>query len=749
MKPIQKLTFSILGLLIGLTGCTYFISKQKESNYRIVTTNPTDPIQQKAAAELQKYLYQISGKTLPISSPKANHNIFIGKPEQAVKEIELFEVSNLEEDGFYLRTVKDDLYLIGGSEKGVLYAVYELLEKLGCRQFTATEQFIPTIPDLKFPILDEIQIPKIKYRDLLYHNAKYNNYSDWHKLDVPDHTQDRENWGFWCHSSFQLVDPGIYFAAHPEYFAEVNGKRIPSTQLCTTNQEVIKIVINSLRKEMTRKPEAQYWSVSQEDNFGYCTCQQCREINEREGSPMGAILYMVNQVADAFPDKTISTLAYEYSRRPPQFMKPRKNVNIMLCSIECNRSKPIAEDPSSAEFMKEVLAWDEICDNILVWDYVIQFKNLLSPFPNFHVLQPNLQFFSQHGGQAEFQQGNREVGGEFAELRAYLIAKLLWNPEADVKAIMSDFLNGYYGKAGIYIQEYLELMTEALLASDTRLDIFGNPVSAKDSYLTPELMKKYEALFDLAETAVARNRELLERVRICRLPLQYARLEQAKADPFGPQGWYKQENRKWIISDELIKMLKTFRARANKQGVTRVHEWDTTVDEYYTETMKFAEFDPTRNLAFQAKIEGSEPDAKYAHNGIIDLTNGISGTGDWTMHWLGYEGRDLEFLLTLDNPEDLHEIELSFIQDPLSWIFYPNQIEILTSNNGVDYNLFAKESITPQKKVPKVGTFTLTGNSKSQYIKVKIEASKQCPEWHIGQGNPSWTFIDEIRVIAN
>lgn len=746
MRPILKLTLSILGLLIGLTGCAYFLPKKDESNYRIIITNPTDHIQQKAAAELQKYLFQMSGKTLPVSTTKSKKNIYLGKPENALTEIESVDLTAFESDGFYLKTLNDDLYIIGGNEKGVLYGVYELLEKMGCRQYSAEVQIIPEIAELKFPVLDEIQVPKIQYRDVLYHNAKFENYANWHKLDVPLQGESRKDWGYWCHSSFQLVDPMIYFTPHPEYFAEVNGKRIPSTQLCTTNQEVIKIVIERLGEEMAKKPEAQYWSVSQEDNYGYCTCEKCQAINDREGSPMGAILHMVNQVAEAFPDKIISTLAYEYSRRPPLHMKPRKNVNIMLCSIECNRSKPIAEDPSSAKFMKDVLAWDEISDNILVWDYVVQFKNLLSPFPNFHILQPNLRFFADHGGLAEFQQGNREIGGEFAELRAYLIAKLLWNPEANVKAIMTDFLMGYYGQGGKYIQEYIDLMTEALIASDTRLDIFGNPITAKNTYLAPELMQKYEALFDQAETAVAGNRAVLERVRICRLPLLYARLEQAKADPFGPGGWYKQENNNWIISDELIQMLKTFASRANKQGVTRVHEWDTTVDEYYTETMKFAEFDPTRNLAFQAKIEGSAPNAKYAHNGIADLTNGISGTGDWSMHWLGYEGRDLELILTLDKPEDLHELELSFIQDPLSWIFYPNKIEILTSNNGVDYNLFAKESIIPQKKVPKVGTFNLSGNSKSQYIKVKIEASKQCPEWHIGQGNPSWTFIDEVRV---
>src|SRR5690606_23536657 len=153
---------------------------------------------------------------------------------------------------------------------------------------------------------------------------------------------------------------------------------------------------------------------------------------EREGSPSGSIIHFVNQVAAHFPDRVISTLAYEYSRKAPATLRPAGNVHIMLCSIEVNRDRPIPEDPPSADLRRDVEEWSRIADDIIVWDYVIQFRNLVSPFPNLHVIQPNLQFFADHGVKAMFEQGNREVGGEFAELRAYLISKLMWNPALDV-----------------------------------------------------------------------------------------------------------------------------------------------------------------------------------------------------------------------------------------------------------------------------------------------------------------------------
>ncbi len=115
-----------------------------------------------------------------------------------------------------------------------------------------------------------------------------------------------------------------------------------------------------------------------------------------------------------FPDKIISTLAYQYTRSAPKKVKPLPNVNIMLCSIECNRSMPIAKDPSSASFVKDIKDWTKLTGNILIWDYVVQFRNYISPFPNLRVLQPNLAFFADNGCRLMFQQGS---GAGFVGIR--------------------------------------------------------------------------------------------------------------------------------------------------------------------------------------------------------------------------------------------------------------------------------------------------------------------------------------------
>ncbi len=106
---------------------------------------------------------------------------------------------------------------------------------------------------------------------------------------------------------------------------------------------------------------------------------------------------------------------------------------------------------------------------------------MLSPFPNLQVLQPNIQFFAENGVNAMFEQGNREVGGEFAALRSYLLSKLLWDPYLDADSLMNDFLFGYYGAAGKPVREYIDLMRVELLKGGKPLRIFGSPNEASET----------------------------------------------------------------------------------------------------------------------------------------------------------------------------------------------------------------------------------------------------------------------------
>ncbi len=734
------------------TGEKITLADNGYSRYSIVIPTHATDQEQKAATVLQNYLLQISGTALPVIAAdkhRSPHEIILGQNERLDELSSPINYKLLKEDGFLIKTDSSRLIIAGGSEKGTLYGVYSFLEKyLGCRMYTPKVKIIPQQKKIVVDKVNDQQVPKIGFRDTHYRSTWHAEYTDWHKLDH-DPSGERTDWGMWVHTFNELVPPKIYYQSHPEYFSMVKGKRLP-TQLCLSNPAVLEITVQNLRKEIARNPSAKYWSVSQNDNRDYCTCDNCKALDEREGSPSGSIVNFVNQVADQFPDKMISTLAYEYGRHAPKTLKPRDNVNIMLCSIEAYRHKAITEDTASAVFVKDVQDWGKIAKDIIVWDYVIQFNHLVSPFPNMHVLQPNIQFFAENGVNAMFEQGNREIGGEFAALRSYLISKLLWDPYLNVDSVMNDFLSGYYGPAGKPIGQYIDLMREELIKGGKPLRIFGSPNEAAITYLTPMLISKYNQLFDEAEKLVSDSTEILERVRIARLPLMYATMEQAKKNFTGENGLFEKVNGKWEAKTKFRNMVDEFTDLCKREGVTQVKEWSTTPEEYRSAMYRIFSQGMNEHLAYGKKALLISPDTSGINaTELIMLTDGKRGSHDYDNNWVIFAGKNLEAVIDLGKVEKVRKIGSGYYQLGFWLRLLPTNVEYYTSVDGKKFELV--DNIKNTLPIDQYGGYLREFNTEftsrdARYIKIRAVSMGNTPGWHPGAGRPANMLIDEIVV---
>ena len=722
------------------------------SKYHIVIPSSSSEYETKAAAILQDYLISISGAVLPIigaDKARSRFEIVLGQNDR-IDELALdINFNELQADGFLMQTDSMRLIIAGGSGKGTIYGVYTFLEKyLGCRMYTPTVKVIPNQKQIVIGQISDKEVPKIRFRSVHYKSTWDAEYVNWHKLSH-DQNGERTDWGLWVHTFNELVPPELFFDKHPEYYAMVDGKRLP-TQLCLTNADVLKITIQNLRKKIAQNPEALYWSVSQNDNRRFCTCDLCKAIDEREGSPSGSIINFVNQVADQFPDKVISTLAYEYGRKAPKTLKPRSNVNIMLCSIEAYRNLPITEDPARVDFVNDAEDWGKIADDIIVWDYVIQFTNLLSPFPNLHVLQPNIQFFVKNGVTAMFEQGNREVGGEFAELRSYLISKLLWNPDLNVDALMNDFLNGYYGSAGPYIRKYIDTMREAQQISGMPLRIFGNPNEEEKSFLTPDLIDSYSEIFDEAEKSVADSAELLELVRIARQPINFAIMEQAKKHYTGERAVFHKVNGAWEARPEFRAMIGPFTDLCIRQGVTRVKEWCTSPEEYRASTYRILSLGMKEHLAYGKKVLFVSPDSTELRPGSATmLTDGKRGGHEYDYNWFGCSGQNLEVIIDLGTLKTVKHIESAYYHFAYWRTIAPTKVEYFISTDGTNFTRVGENTLL--LPIDQYGGFQRDviaefAPQEARYVKVFAYSIGNTPDWHPGAGQPAIMSVDEIVV---
>jgi len=745
----MKRVITIILLAVIFYGCSdrqLYIVKNGESKYSIIVPSSADSLTLKAASELQKYIKSSTKVLLPIKKESdpgfVGKKIFVGiQPEENVKAVpdEIWFVN------------KEKLIFIGGSDsKSTLYAVYSFLEKyVGARFLTPSAEVIPQRKDLTIPKrLDYRYTPDITTRtvhSLLFY--KHPDFAGKQKVTAnafPGYVPVAR-----VHTFRLFVPEEKYYKTHPEYFALRNGRRVP-TQLCLTNPDVFEIVKKEVAKLLEEYPGSTVISVSQNDNTQYCECPACSEIDKREGSPSGTMIEFVNKIAKEFPDKEISTLAYQYTRKAPKYIKPGKNVLITLCSIECDRSAPIAQ--KCTDFANDLKEWGRITENIRIWDYTTQFTNFLAPFPNLYTLQPNIQLFRDNNAKWVFEQHSNNPS-ELFELRTYLTAKLLWNPDVDADSIINDFLNNYYQEAALYIRSYIDRIHEEI-KKDKKffLFLYGDPSQAFNSFLSPDLLKLYDDWYDEAENSVKDKPEILKRVRVARLSVDYAILEASRSQisndyrlvVTNSEG---EEHVPQVLTDRLNRFEKT----CNEAGITLLNEMGYTVDEYvalYKQTIKRAE---QTDFAYHKPVKLLTKAKKYADENPQTLTDGAFGGPGFYANWLGFEGDDLIAVIDLEKEYQISEISSAFLQVVNHVVFFPLRVSYYASTDGKNFflvkSLKNKYPLTKNSKKNDIEYFDAKFSPvKARYVKIKAYNMKTPPYWHHATGTPSWIFCDEVQV---
>ena len=523
----MKQLIQCMGMLMLLFGLSSRVSaqitlvKDGKATSRIVLVEKNE-VNEQAATLLQDFVKRISQATLPIvADTKARSgDILIGGKQASAGE-----------DGFLLKTTANEqLQISSGGDKGAIYGVVSLLEQyMGVSYFAKEAYTLTPMQTITLPAIHREETPAFRYRQTYSYNNDDPVYKLWFRLEEP---KDMFIENMWVHTFNRILPSDRFGKEHPEYYSFINGEHRPghNSQWCLTNPKVFDAAVRQLDSIFKAHPDMKMISVSQNDgNNTNCSCPACKEVDEYEGSPSGNLIRFLNKLAERFPDKEFSTLAYLYSMQPPKHVKPLPNVNIMLCDIDCKREVPLTDNASGRDFVKALEGWSKISDNIFVWDYGINFDNIVSPFPNFHILQKNIQLFKKNHVTMHFSQVNGIRGGDFSEMRAYMIGKLMWDPYQNADSLMRTFMNGYYGAAAPYLYQYQKIMQGALLAGGQPLWIYDSPISHKNGMLNPVLLKTYNELFDQAEEAVAGDTVLLCRVQLSRLPLQYSELEDRKS----------------------------------------------------------------------------------------------------------------------------------------------------------------------------------------------------------------------------
>lgn len=704
--------------------------KDGQPKSRIVV-NSDSKIDRRAANLMQMFVERISGAKLPIvkSKSKKRGDIIIGEGS----------TKGLTEDGYRLKQSWGKLYVSSGGDKGTLNGVAQLLEDyLGVKYYSTNFYTLDKRSTVKLPKLNVKRNPVFRYRQSQCYALREDSvYRMFTKLE--EHP-DEFVASLWVHTFSKLLPEKPYANTHPEFYAMINGQRVPGgeSQWCLTNPELFEVVAHRIDSIFKAHPERIMMSVSQNDgNAGACQCPECKKLEEYEGATSGPYIHFLNKLAERFPDKKFSTLAYYFTLQPPKHVKPLPNVNVMVCAIGATREAPLTETKSGREFVEALEGWSAISNNLFVWDYGINFTDYLSPFPNFPVLAENMQLFEKHHAQMHFQNNGGEKGSDFPEMRAYIVSKLMWDTHLDVDATMREFMDGYYGPASPYIYEYEKTLERELVKSGRPLLIYDTPTSHKNGMLNAENRKRYNELFDKAEAAVANDSAYLAHVRMARLPLMYSDLEIDK-------GVDKPDFAR------LRKDIKLFDERTALYGVKMLNEAGNKPHDY-------CELYKSRNVGTDVPSKALGAKVTYLVNPNGDfgprpgslLTDGKFSGLSYKDNWVGWIGKDGEVIIDLGEEKDIRSIETDCLRHRGAWVFLPTRIDYDISLDGENYTSFGykvqpEDRATPIKFVKM--TVTKPQPVKARYIKVKVTSIKRCPEWHAAAGKECWTLIDEISV---
>lgn len=564
---IRAFLLFLIFLLVHTAQAANTLFSNGKTIYHIVLSTTASTVEQHAATEMQQYLKQISGATFPILHSDAHqngHNIYVGYTLQ-LKALANADKPAPDSQTLHILSRSGNLYIWGGSKSGTMYGIYTFLEKhLGVEWLSTDCTIVPqkqtfTLNDFNFS--DQ---PAIAYRHPLYHSTQHNlAWSAHNKINGHfglDRSSDYGDFGgMWgIHTMGLLIPQDTYFQKHPEYYSLHNGKRIKNGQLCLSNKEVIALLRYKLDSVITANPGYKIFSLSQNDNQNFCECQRCKAIEKKYGAHSGLILYAINKIAKDLrklhPGVMVSTLAYQYSEKPPKGIKPETNVVIQLTDVGNCFIHPFTAADNKA-FLQDLDGWLALTNNVYIWDYVNNFYHYLLPYPFQHAMQANYAHLAAKQVYGILAQGQYQTpGAGFDNMNTWLLAKMMWNPRQNVDSLAKIFIKGYYGPAADEAYAYYQLSI-GLTGKSKHLRFYDDYNS---SIFSEMFVKSALDLLNKGLKKTGKNEVYQDRLNLLLLQPLYLQVERQKAKAMANGNYTK-----------LLRLLKRYDVNVGENTTTK------------------------------------------------------------------------------------------------------------------------------------------------------------------------------------
>lgn len=445
-----------------------------------------------AASELKKYLLRITGVTVEIANNDCGSKMFILSVD---KELDLAHT-----DAFKTGVLGDNVYIVGKTERGLIYGVYDLIERfLGVDFFTADCETVPfkkvieigefsyeplfsmrtyLVGDTFGELADQDFMAKVKVKDV---------YTEPDKA----HGGNIGVYGRNVSHNFRFYVPyEKYGKTHPEFYRAitVNGEDMVTVDITnglkddgsidrTMAESVVKSTIDEMYKDVVAMPDVNVFTLTQEDGPDYFDDDHNRslaKIYKRSGLLVrfcNAVVRGVNKRAKKELGRTIKlmTFAYDYAKDAPV-----KTIDGKVCPIDqtviadenliiqfalfSNGAYGYFDVRQNEDVLKPMREWQVIAKEFWFWGYDIAFNNYFAFYDTFKNIDENVKGFKDYGISYLCIQGSNDSKRNWqCNMRAYAYRQKMNGNSLSAKELIDKYINGYYSVAGDSVRKFIKL----------------------------------------------------------------------------------------------------------------------------------------------------------------------------------------------------------------------------------------------------------------------------------------------------
>ena len=470
----------IISLLMFLCSSSLFAFEMKPgikvikgSDRHIVTA---------AAEDLAYYLGHIMNTNIPVVSKEEGGTGTIVVSFQPEKD--------LPEDAFVIDVTKEQVSITGANERGVLFGVYYFLDHyLGCKFLAADYEYIPHFAGKVLPEKSDRQIPRFAYREIFIAEGDDPVFSFKNLLNgrLGHRIEKRE--------AEKNYTTGI------DTYSFISSQLISDRYACNgqylfSDSSVKKEALIKLDKKLSEiYMKRQIYAILEHEDRG----SVCERGLKKGETPQKAFLdytsYLAKGLQKKYPKVKFYHQAYFWSRRAPADAKRLpSNLGVHFAPIEADFSQPL-KSKTNSRYWQDLLSWKPLTDDVIVWHYITNFNAYPAPYPNLDALAQDLHDLGKEPFVTGlFLQGAyNSAGSELAELRLWVFARLLWNPNQNIETLIKEFCHYYYGKAADDVKHYIDTVAFFSRQSQEGLQA-KTPVDA--AYLSEEHLAKLAAILE-------------------------------------------------------------------------------------------------------------------------------------------------------------------------------------------------------------------------------------------------------------